>query len=294
MTRMGSAIVLGTFAWLGASHAETRPLGAAQGESRFRPGTGEPRGYEQDGHPEPATLREIESGRFARQAVRTRGVLSFADATSGYLRLTDRNDQLLVIAVPELSPEIRSFVGLKVEVVGLPRALQQSQGTCQFLGQTVPQSICDDPRLPATPDLAGHSFWPPMSITIWSVSDVTPLEGRRRGDEEEQATLRELLARPDTPPRERVTVRGRFCGRNLCGGLTAAAPTPEAWVLERDGAALWVVGKTAQGKGWQLDPRSNGDTTRWLEVTGRVETRGETRCLRADGVLLVRGPEPSR
>ena len=296
MIRRVPAISLGCVLLFGSALAPSGPAGAAQaqGEPDFRR-PGDPQGsYVEYGHPEPASLWEIVGGRHARQAVRTRGVLSFADAMSGYLRLTDKNDQVLVIAVPELSTEVQSFVGLRVEVVGLPRALKTSQGTCQFLNQTVPQSICDDPHLPATPDLAGHTFWPSMSLTIWTITDVTPLDGRRRGEEESLRTLRELLAGADTPARERVTVRGRFCGRSLCGGLSTAAPSSEAWVLEREGAALWVVGKPPQGKGWRLDSRSDGDTTRWLEVVGRVETLGGTRCLRADSVLLVRGPEPSR
>jgi hypothetical protein len=280
----------------GTSPAQPLPQGA-QAQTQREPGLRQPgdsEGYVQYGHPEPATLREIANGRHARQAVRTRGALSFADATSGYLRLTDGSDQVLVIVVPELQTEVRSFVGLRVEVVGLPRALTQRQGTCLFLNQSVPQSICDDPQLPATPDLAGRPFWPQMSLTIWSIADVTPLDGRRRGEEEALPTLRELLDGADTPPREHVIVRGRFCGRDLCGGLAAAPPTPEAWVLEREGAAVWVVGKSPQGKGWRLDPRSSGDTSRWLEVRGRLETRGGTRCLHADSVLLVRGPDPSR
>ncbi len=252
---------------------------------------GDPQSYVQYGYPMPASLWEIVGGRYDRQAVRTRGQLSFADATSGYLELRDKNDRVLVIVVNELREDARSFVGLPVEVVGLPRALKQSQGTCQFLGQTVPQSICDDPHLPATPDLAGHPFWPNMSLTVWNFTDMTPLGGRRREDEE-TPTLRELLDGGDTPARQRITVRGRFCGRNLCGGLASPAPRDDAWVLERDGAAIWVVGKPPRGKGWRLDPLSKGDTSRWLEVVGRIETRDGIRRLDANSVLLVRGPEP--
>jgi hypothetical protein len=91
-----------------------------------------------------------------------------------------------------------------------------------------------------------------------------------------------------------VTVRGRFCGRRLCGGLSTPAPGGDAWVLERDGAAVWVVGRQAKGAGWRLEPLSTGDTSRWLEVVGRVQTCGATRCLRADSVALVRSPEPPK
>ena len=260
MIRRGLAIGFGCVLLLGTSlRADRVRRGRSAnrgGEPDFRQ-PGDPRSYVQYGHPMPASLWEIAGGRYARQAVRTRGVLSFADATSGYLELTDKNDQVLVIVVDELRAEARSFVGLRVEVVGLPRALKESQGTCLFLGQTVPQSICDDPHLPALPDLAGHPFWPRTSLTIWSITDVTPLDGRRRDEEEPSLTLRELLDGADTPPRERVTVRGRFCGRNLCGGLSAPAPSrlrPGSWSATEP--RVWVVGKPAKGKGWRLDPLS--------------------------------------
>ena len=135
---------------------------------------------------------------------------------------------------------------------------------------------------------------PRTSLTIWTITDATPLDFRRGEEEEEPPSLRELLGAEDSPSRERVTVRGRFCGRNLCGGLSSPAPRGDAWVLERDGAAIWVVGKLAQGKGWRLDPLASGDSSRWLEVVGRIETLGGTRCLRADTVLLVRAPAPPR
>jgi hypothetical protein len=245
------------------------------------------------GSPTPAPLREIVSGRFRRRAVRTRGVVSYADAMSGFLKLSDRGAEVLVIVVDELSAEVRSFVGLTVEVTGLPRELYQSQGTCLYLGQTVPQSICDDPLLPPTPDLGTtHPFWPRTSLTIWSIADVTPLSRRRRSEEEAFPTLRELLG-GEAPSDGRVVVRGRFCGRNLCGGLSTPPPKGDAWVFEQDGAAVWVVGREAKGKGWWLDPLSPGDTSRWLEVVGRIETCGKQRCLRADSVTLVRTPAPA-
>lgn len=288
------AFVVGCILVSGGAPAQVdRVAGAAQHGSVFRQ-PGDPQSYVQYGRPEPAWLREIVGGRYRGQAVRTRGALSFADPTSGYLRLADENEQVLVIVVDELQAEARSFVGLRVEVIGLPRALKENQGSCPFLGRVVPQSVCDDPHLPPTPDRAGHPFWPQMSLTIWSITDLTPLESRRgdRDGADAPPTLRELLEAGDSPPRQQVTVRGRFCGRGLCGGLSAAAPSRTAWVLERDGAAVWVVGKEPKGKGWRLDPLSEGDTSRWLEVVGRLETLGAIRCLRADSVLLVRGPAP--
>jgi hypothetical protein len=295
MIRRGLASAFGCILLLGTSLAQSRPREStdpSQGAPEFRrPGASQR--YVQYGQPLPATLWEIVGDRYTGQAVRTRGVLSFADATSGYLKLTDQNSQVLVITVDEIRMEIASFVGLRVEVVGLARALKEDQGTCSFVGKQVPQSICDNPDLPALPDLGStRAHWPRTSLTIWTITDVTPLAGRRREGDEPSATLRELLDGADTSVRERVSVRGRFCGRGLCGGLSAPAPRGDAWVLEQDGAAVWVVGRQPKGKGWRLDPSSTGDTSRWLEVVGRVQTCGGTRCLRADSVALVRSPDP--
>ena len=80
-------------------------------------------------------------------------------------------------------------------------------------------------------------------------------------------------------------VVGRFCGASLCGGL-GPAPVPKAWVLADDANAVWVIGKEPAGKGWRLDPAYPADTSRWLEVVGRVEPCGATRCLRAKSVAL--------
>ena len=89
-----------------------------------------------------------------------------------------------------------------------------------------------------------------------------------------------------------VRVAGRFCGAGLCGDLGAAPPVPKAWVLFDDVTAVWVIGKEPAGKGWRLDPTYRADTTRWLEVTGRVEPCGAAKCLRAKSVALV--PRESR
>ena len=62
---------------------------------------------------------------------------------------------------------------------------------------------------------------------------------------------------------------GASAARALCGGL-GPAPAPKAWVLADDVTAVWVIGKEPAGKGWRLDPAYPADTSRWLEVIGRV------------------------
>jgi len=223
--------------------------------------------------------------------VRVRGRLALLDLPNQYYKLRDGTDEIVVIPVEPIGDAVRAFTGQRVGVVGLVRELKDNQGTCRFLGMTVPQSKCDDPELPPTPDLGpARTHWPRMSVTIWSIVDARPLEGgRREQPEDASGTLAALLA--DEVTSAKVHVRGRFCGRNLCGGLSTSAPNADAWVLQEGESAIWVVGRKPRGSGWALDPSYQGDTTRWLEVVGRVRPCGATRCLQADSVALVKSPE---
>jgi hypothetical protein len=51
-----------------------------------------------------------------------------------------------------------------------------------------------------------------------------------------------------------------------------------------------VIGKEPKGKGWRLDPTYAADTSRWVEVVGRIEPCGATRCLKAKSVNLAPRP----
>jgi hypothetical protein len=246
--------------------------------------------YVQYGTPVPATVAEIAGGRYSHEAVRVRGRLALLDLPNQYYKLRDGTDEIVVIPVETLQGAARAFTGQRVEVVGLVRELKDSQGTCRFLGMVVPESKCLDPELPPTPDLGPtRTHWPRMSVTIWSIEDARPLDGGRKGPEEASDTLAALLGNEGTSGK--VHVRGRFCGRNLCGGLSTSPPTADAWVLQEGESAIWVVGKRPKGSGWALDPSYRGDTTRWLEVVGQVRTCGATRCLQADSVALVKSPD---
>jgi hypothetical protein len=87
-------------------------------------------------------------------------------------------------------------------------------------------------------------------------------------------------------------VVGRFCGANPCGGL-GPQPHKSAWALQdEEDEAVWVIGKEPKGKGWRLDPTYTADMSRWVEVVGRIEACGATRCLKAKSVnLTARPPE---
>jgi hypothetical protein len=280
--RRGSILVLGAVLWLATALAQDpgRPT---------QPSIPGP--YVQYGTPNPATVAEIAGGRYSHDTVRVRGRLALLDPPSPYYRLRDGTDEIVVITVDTLQGATRAFTGQRVEVVGLVRELKDSQGTCRSRGMTVPESQCLDPDLPPTPDLgATRRHWPRMSVTIWSIVDAqSPEGGRKEQPEEASGTLAAVLG--DQGTSGKVHIRGRFCGRNLCGGLSTSPPTADAWVLQEGESAIWVVGKKPRGSGWALDPSYKGDTTRWVEVVGRLRPCGATRCLQADTVALVKSPD---
>jgi hypothetical protein len=238
--------------------------------------------------PQPAELAAISFGMHTKQTVRTRGTVEFLDASdSRYFALRDSAARVVLIPMPELADALRRMVGQRVEVDGHVRELERNQGTCRFRGQEVPQSVCEDPELPPKPDLdrASRIPWPNMSITVWAVRDAARASDKKSGDPD---SLSDLL---DSAGRETITAVGRFCGANLCGGMTDPPPSRDAWVLADGSTAIWVVGRKPKGNGFSLDPAYKGDTKRWLEVKGRLEACGPSRCLRASSVALKPRPE---
>jgi hypothetical protein len=236
----------------------------------------------------PTTVDAVEGGIHSRETVRIKGKLDRLGTDDRYRELRDGMARLLVIVVPELNLDVRSFLGRRVEVVGFVRPLEYEQGTCRFLRETVPASFCLDTDLPPTPDLKGHADWPQVSITIWSVGEDLDSDraGRRPGDG--ASRLADLLATSDVD--SDITVVGRFCGAGLCGRPASPAPDGRAWLLQDGDAAVWIVGKEARGRGWRLDPAYPGDSSRWLEVTGRFERCGTAQCLRAKKIALAAPP----
>ena len=102
-------------------------------------------------------------------------------------------------------------------------------------------------------------------------------------------TLESLLAAPGRRDGELVRVRGVFRGRNLFRDL----PRDDAgggWVIRDDVYAAWVTDQRPKGPGWKLDGSSKADTGRWIEVTGRPETRAGVTYIRAMDVALSAPP----
>ena len=55
-----------------------------------------------------------------------------------------------------------------------------------------------------------------------------------------------------------------------------------------------MTGRPPKGKGFDLDPSNKADTSRWLEVEGKLETMGDVAYLKASRVQLVaRPPAPA-
>ena len=96
-------------------------------------------------------------------------------------------------------------------------------------------------------------------------------------------SLEALIAAPDRYANRAVTVTGRFRGRAV-GDASATLPPPPnrsrwTFLLNENGAAVWVTGIRPAGWDFDLDPRSAADARKgpWLEVTGTVRVAGRAR-----------------
>jgi hypothetical protein len=235
-------------------------------------------------------LREIANGGYDRRTVRVKGTLVALETRidAQYFELTERGS-VVVIPVNEILLDVPTLLNKRVEVTGLVRQLMDKQGTeyCRGPRQPLPASYCKDPNLPPTPDLQGdRTGWPRMSITIWSISDISPLSFKKN----EGSRLADAIGTLD-PTAKEVKVSGQFCGVSLCGAPPGPAPQPSAWLLKDGDDFVWVIGKEPKGKGWRLDPTYAADSRRWLEVVGRAERCGAAWCLRAKQVSITTPPE---
>jgi len=132
----------------------------------------------------------------------------------------------------------------------------------------------------------GEGFW------FWSYSAVETNEGKARATPTGLLAIEDLVGRPARLAKETVRVRGQFRGKNLFGDLAAAGAPVDGWVIKDGDSAVWVSGKRPKGNGWSLNPDSRSDTNRWVEVTGKIETRDGVTLLRAGQVALVPPPKP--
>jgi hypothetical protein len=251
---------------------------------------GAPSGIEgQYGTAEPEDLSQVayNTGPADKKNVRVHGVLG--DLVVGrYFALADGTARVMLI--PFEAGDYRDYaylMGADVEITGIVRVLPAQQKTVPCLGQMLPESKCADPLLPELPNL--QTGWPPVSITIVSLSDRG---AGRRPPHPATRTLADAGTAAAVADGKPVTTSGQFRGSNLCGDLPAGSRREAAdWVLLTAEGPLWVTGRRPEGSGFQLDPAQRADTSRWLEVRGKLELAGETRYLRASRVALV--PRPS-
>ena len=286
--RGSSAALVGTLTLLAAAGRAQAPPSQAT-PSPFQYPT--PRRQYGPAQPEELTAIALSPDDFQRRNVITRGYLG--PLPGERWELSDGGPRLLLIPVVELSETgLRSQLGHRIEVTGIIRVLPDHQGTCcPRCTPPRPMSVCDDPDLPALPDRAPE--WPRGSITATGVVDIENYRAgeRRRG----VSTIGDALARPPESAGKSVRVVGRFRGSNLYGDLPAnTRRTPGDWVLQDGDRYVWVTGRPPRGKGFDLDPANKADTSRWLEVEGKLEAVGDVAYLKASKVQLVaRPPAPS-
>jgi hypothetical protein len=229
-------------------------------------------------------LRDIaNSGEtYHRRNVRTSGDLNVLDARGSYFSLYDTGGQLLLLPVRDISgSDLRTLLGRRVEVTGIVRVLQDQP------------SGGDDPQLPVLPGLAANPGWPRVSITIYSISDISE-SFKKKVVEAQRDTLESLVSRPGKRDGQTVRVVGKFRGHNLFGDLAVGSRRAgKDWVIKDELFAVWVTGKKPKGAGWELDAELKRDTNKWIEVVGRPETVKGVVYIKADQVSLTTAPTPT-
>jgi hypothetical protein len=236
------------------------------------------------GKPEVVPLDEIvrHPDRYKKQMVRTQGFFEPGVDHGQYL-LHEGHDTVLLLPVTAGS-EVELLLGRRVEVTGVVRKIRPKQ---YLMG--VDLDKVEDPDLPVMP--APDPMLPPLTLSFFSISDATPLT-HAPGDVG-GGVLQELLQHPEAQ-RHSASVVGQFRGANLFGDVPdLPGHDSDAFVLKEGDTAIWVIGKPAAGKGFELDPRSKGDTRFWLEVEGRLAPCGGQVCFKARRVRMAKRPAVS-
>jgi hypothetical protein len=126
------------------------------------------------------------------------------------------------------------------------------------------------------------------AFRIWSIQPHEGSVTRRKG---KAPSLEQLVSGPEAAAGRTITVSGVFRGANLFEDMPAESGLePKDWVLQDGAYSIWVTGREPKGSGFRLDPQSRSDCRFRLEVSGRVERRGELVYLRAKQVALI-GPQ---
>jgi hypothetical protein len=209
-------------------------------------------------------------------AVRTRGILEAGPRVAGTLRrynLTVASDRLALTSRTRLAITPGRMIqdAFDMDADSLNMREIEVEGTFQA-------GVGTDAG-------TGTGFW------FWSYAAAESTE-KPRAAPSGLLAIEDLAARPARLAKETVKVRGQFRGKNLFGDLPPAGAPADGWVIKDGDSAVWVSGHRPKGSGWSLDPESRSDTTRWLEVVGKIETRDGVTLLRASQVTLVGPPKP--
>jgi hypothetical protein len=242
-----------------------------------------------EGHYGPAEPQDLDQIAYNGASYQKRNVIvkgKLADLVPGrYLALSDGAARVMLIPFHDTDyHDLSAFVGVEVEVTGIVRRVPAHQKIERCYGERLPESKCEDYLLPVLPD--AQPGWPEQSITLLKISDRGKGPARREGRTLADTGL--AAAAADGKP---VRAIGQFRGANLCKDLPEASRhDPADWVLHTAEGPVWVTGRRPAGKGFQLDAAYRGDTTRWLEVSGKVLILDNVRYLKASKVSLIPRP----
>jgi hypothetical protein len=221
------------------------------------------------GEPVDVTITDLVQSpiSYENRSVRTRGRLGM-EGLSTYSMQDGFGARVLIVPVSEIAGEFqdvaRTSLGREVEVTGV------------FLRSSASGAAASSGGL----------------IRFWGFSGGEVDE--KQLEKAAALSLEALVLQPGKHDGRVIKVVGQFRGRNLYGDLPSKSQTGRSdWVLKDDMFAVWITGKKPKGDGFELDLSLKRDTGKWVEVTGRAETRRGIVYLAAQKVALTTAPTPT-
>ena len=219
-----------------------------------------------------ADLSTAGATAYTGRAIRTKGYFERSQSMDDRTyRLRDSfGNSVAIMPVPDISDSFESetvtLLGKLIEVTGL---FEENKG---FGAQNADQ-------------LRQSGI-----IMFWKFI-VMPDPNEERLKKARQISIQELAASPGRHDGRTIRVIGMFRGHNLYNDLPAKSARKRGdWVLQQADDAIWVTGKKPKGDGWELDPDLKRDTGKWIEVTGKVESKDQVTYIRAERLLLTTAP----